>query len=236
MSKTSKIVLWCVLTVVLALCVVLYVAVRQSAADTTYRDAGKTYAESQQPGDETPVITGKDFTITAHTFENMCTQNRASGMTETEAAQYTLARYIVTRSLYYQALAEGYEATDTVVQQDIDDTRAAAQTADNREAYEQFLAGTGMTEDAYWSSMFETRKLMITLENYTQAQEAAFLAAGHTREETDAWHDLCYDRTKTAVDAQNITLADGYTWTLTRSNYNDTGAWPELTQGTGTPG
>ena len=33
--------------------------------DTAYRNAGKTYAESQQPGDETPVITGGDFTITA---------------------------------------------------------------------------------------------------------------------------------------------------------------------------
>lgn len=87
---------------------------------------GKTYAESQQPGDETPVITGGDFTITAHTFENMCTQNRASGM----------------------------------------------------------------TEDACWASMFETRKLMLTLESYTQAQEAAFLAAGHTRDEADAWHDF----------------------------------------------
>ena len=157
-------------------------------------------------------------------------------MTEAEAAQYTLARYIVTRALYYQALTEGYEAADAVVQQDIDDTRAAAQTADNRAAYEQFLAGTGMTEDAYWASMFETRKLMLTLENYTQAQKAAFLAAGHAPDETDAWHDFCYTLTKAAVDAQNITLAAPYSWTLTRENYNDTGTWPELTQSTGTPG
>ena len=99
-----------------------------------------------------------------------------------------------------------------------------------------FLAGTGMTEDAYWASMFETRKLMLTLENYTQAQEAAFLAAGHTREETDTWHDFCYALTKAAVDAQNITLAAPYSWTLTRDNYNDAGTWPELTQSTGTPG
>ena len=84
--------------------------------------------------------------------------------------------------------------------------------------------------------MFETRKLMLTLENYTQAQEAAFLAAGHTREETDTWHDFCYALTKAAVDAQNITLAAPYSWTLTRENYNDTGTWPELTQSTGTPG
>lgn len=236
MSKTSRIILWCVMAAVLALCVVLYISTKQTAADTTARDAGKRYAESLQAGDETPVITGGDFTITAHTFENMCTQNRASGMTEAEAAQYTLARYIVTRAMYYQALTEGYEAADAVVQQDIDDTRAAAQTADNREAYEQFLAGTGMTEDAYWASMFETRKLMLTLENYTQAQEAAFLAAGHTREETDAWHDFCYALTKAAVDAQSITLAAPYSWTLTRDNYNDAGTWPELTQSTGTPG
>lgn len=236
MSKTSRIILWCVLIAVLAMCIVLYAAAKRPAADTTYRDAGKTYAESMQPGDETPVITGGDFTITAHTFENMRAQNRASGMTEAEAAQYTLARYIVTRALYYQALTEGYEAADAVVQQDIDDTRAAAQTADNRAAYEQFLAGTGMTEDAYWASMFETRKLMITLENYTQAQKAAFLAAGHTREETDAWHDFCYALTKAAVDAQNITLAAPYSWTLARDNYNDAGTWPELTQSTGTPG
>lgn len=236
MSKTSRIILWCVMAAVLALCVVLYISTKQTAADTTARDAGKRYAESLQPGDETPVITGGDFTITAHTFENMCAQNRASGMTEAEVAQYTLARYIVTRSLYDQAVAEGYEAADAAVQQDIDDTRAAAQTADNREAYEQFLAGTGMTEDAYWASMFETRKLMLTLENYTQAQEATFLAAGHTREETDVWHDFCYALTKAAVDAQNITLAAPYSWTLTRDNYNDAGTWPELTPSTATPG
>ena len=172
MSKTSRIILWCVLIVVLAMCIVLYIAAKRPAADTTYCDAGKTYAESLRPGDETPVITGGDFTITAHTFENMCTQNRASGM----------------------------------------------------------------TEDAYWASMFETRKLMLTLESYTQAQEAAFLAAGHTRDEADAWHDFCYALTKAAVDAQNITLAAPYSWTLTRENYNDTGTWPELTQSTGTPG
>lgn len=65
MSKTSKIILWCVLIVVLAMCIVLYIAAKRPASGTTYRDAGKTYAESLQPGDETPVIMGRDFTITA---------------------------------------------------------------------------------------------------------------------------------------------------------------------------
>lgn len=152
MSKTSRIILWRVMAAVLALCVVLYISTKQTAADTTARDAGKRYAESLQTGDETPVITGGDFTITAHTFENMCTQNRASGMTEAEATQYTLVRYIVTRSLYDQAVAEGYAAADA------------------------------------------------------------------------------------AVNAQNITLAAPYSWTLTRDNYNGAGTWPELTQSTGTPG
>ena len=98
MSKTSKIILWCVLIVVLAMCIVLYIAAKRPAADTTYCDAGKTYAESLRPGDETPVITGGDFTITAHTFENMCTQNSASGMTETVAALYRDALAVLSGS------------------------------------------------------------------------------------------------------------------------------------------
>lgn len=100
MSKTSRIILWCVLIAVLAMCIVLYIAAKRPIEDTAYRNAGKTYAESQQPGDETPVITGGDFTITAHTFENMCTQNRASGMTEAEAAPYT---WTLTRDNYNTA-------------------------------------------------------------------------------------------------------------------------------------
>ena len=63
MSKTSRIILWCVLIVVLAMCIVLYAAVKRPASGTTYRDAGKTYAESLQPGDETPVIMGRDITL-----------------------------------------------------------------------------------------------------------------------------------------------------------------------------
>ena len=58
MSKTSGIILWCVLIAVLAMCIVLYIAAKRPIEDTAYRNAGTTYAESQQPGDETPVITG----------------------------------------------------------------------------------------------------------------------------------------------------------------------------------
>lgn len=56
MSKTSRVILWCVLIAVLAMCIVLYIAAKRPIEDTAYRNAGKTYAESQQPGDETPVI------------------------------------------------------------------------------------------------------------------------------------------------------------------------------------
>lgn len=61
MSKTSRIILWCVLIVVLAMCIVLYIAAKRPAADPTYRDAGKTYAESLRPGDETPGHHGRGF-------------------------------------------------------------------------------------------------------------------------------------------------------------------------------
>ena len=59
MSKTSRIILWCVLIAVLAMCIALYIAAKRPIEDTAYRNAGKTYAESQQPGDETPGITDR---------------------------------------------------------------------------------------------------------------------------------------------------------------------------------
>lgn len=65
MSKTSRIILWCVLIAVLAMCIALYIAAKRPIEDTAYRNAGKTYAESQQPGDETPVITGGDIALAA---------------------------------------------------------------------------------------------------------------------------------------------------------------------------
>lgn len=65
MSKTSRVILWCVLIAVLAMCIALYIAAKRPIEDTAYRNAGKTYAESQQPGDETPVITSGDITLAA---------------------------------------------------------------------------------------------------------------------------------------------------------------------------
>ena len=53
MSKTSKIILWCVLIVVLAMCIVLYIAAKRPAADSwtltreNYNDAG-TWPELTQ--------------------------------------------------------------------------------------------------------------------------------------------------------------------------------------------
>lgn len=46
MSKTSRIILWCVMAAVLALCVALYISTKQTAADSrtptrdNYNDAG----------------------------------------------------------------------------------------------------------------------------------------------------------------------------------------------------
>lgn len=65
MSKTSRIILWCVLIAVLAMCIALYIAAKRPIEDTACRNAGKTYAESQQPGDETLVITGGDIALAA---------------------------------------------------------------------------------------------------------------------------------------------------------------------------
>ena len=53
MSKTSRIILWCVLIAVLAMCIVLYIAAKRPAADSwtltrdNYNDAG-TWPELTQ--------------------------------------------------------------------------------------------------------------------------------------------------------------------------------------------
>lgn len=89
MSKTSRIILWCVLIAVLAMCIVLYIAAKRPIEDTAYRNAGTTYAESQQPGDETPVITGGDIALAAPYTWTLTCDNYNTGGTWPELTQST---------------------------------------------------------------------------------------------------------------------------------------------------
>lgn len=89
MSKKSKIILWCVLIAVLAMCIVLYIAAKRPIEDTAYRNAGKTYAESQQPGDETPVITGGDIALAAPYTWTLTRDNYNTAGTWPELTQST---------------------------------------------------------------------------------------------------------------------------------------------------
>lgn len=230
-----------ILILVLAIGVCAYFGI-SSLADNPIREDGKLYAESLQTpssaqGADEPAITGKDFTVTRHGVQNMAAQNQHAGMEPQEAEQYALMQYIVRRSVYFQAVSEGYLASDEAVQQDIDYTREASKSADNAEDYSEFIKGTGMTEDEYWASMFDTRKMLITLENYAEAKRTAFLADGHTQDDEAAWQAYCFDLTQKAIDAQEITLAAPYAWELTAENYNAVSVWPPLHGwgGQGTP-
>ena len=89
MSKTSRIILWCALIAVLAMCIALYIAAKRPIEDTAYRNAGKTYAESQQPGDEMPVITGGDITLAAPYTWTLTRDNYNTAGTWPELAQST---------------------------------------------------------------------------------------------------------------------------------------------------
>lgn len=89
MSKTSRIILWCALIAVLAMCIALYIAAKRPIEDTAYRNAGKTYAESQQPGDETPVITGGDIALAAPYTWTLTRDNYNTAGTWPELAQST---------------------------------------------------------------------------------------------------------------------------------------------------
>lgn len=230
-----------ILILVLAIGICAYFGI-SSLADNPIREGGKLYAESLQTpssaqGADEPTITGKDFTVTRHGAQNMAAQNQHAGMEPQEAEQYALMQYIVRRSVYFQAVSEGYLASDEAVQQDIDYTREASKSADNAEDYYEFIKGTGMTEDEYWASMFDTRKMLITLENYAEAKRTAFLADGHTQDDEAAWQAYCFDLTQKAIDAQEITLAAPYAWELTAENYNAVSVWPPLHGwgGQGTP-
>ena len=234
-----------ILALVLVVGICAYLGI-SSLADNPIREGGKLYAESLQTpskaqgteqGADEPAITGKDFTVTRHVFQNMVEQNQHTGMEPQQAEQYALMQYIVRRSVYFQAVSEGFQASDAAVQQDIDYTKEAAKSADNAEDYYEFIAGTGMTEDEYWDSMFETRRMLITLENFAEAKRTAFLADGHTQEDAAAWEAYCFDLTQKAIDAQAITLADPYAWELTTENYNAVTIWPSLSgwDGMGTP-
>lgn len=225
-----------ILTLVLVVGICAYFGI-SSLADNPIRAGGELYAKSLQTpaqaqgtgqGADEPVITGKDFTVTRHVFQNMVAQNQNTGMEPQQAEQYALMQYIIRRSVYFQAVSEGFQASDAAVQQDIDDTKAAAKSADNAEDYYEFIAGTGMTEDEYWDSMFETRRMLITLEDFAEAKRTAFLADGHTQADAAAWEADCFDLTQKAIDAQAITLADPYTWELTTENYNAVTIWPSL--------
>lgn len=233
------------ISIILALVLVVGICayfVISSRADNPIWEGGKLYAESlqtpsQAQGADEPAITGKDFTVTRHVFQNMVEQNQHTGMEPQQAEQYALMQYIVRRSVYFQAVSEGFQASDAAVQQDIDYTKEAAKSADNAEDYYEFIAGTGMTEDEYWDSMFETRRMLITLENFAEAKRTAFLADGHTQEDAAAWEAYCFDLTQKAINAQAITLAGPYTWELTPENYNAVTIWPSLSgwAGQGTP-
>lgn len=89
MSKTSRIILWCALIAVLAMCIALYIAAKRPIEDTAYRNAGKTYAESQQPGDETPVITGGDIALAAPYSWTLTRENYNDAGTWSELTQST---------------------------------------------------------------------------------------------------------------------------------------------------
>lgn len=198
-----------------------------SSADEPLLESGRLYAASLSQSDTqgdaaATVVQGRDFSMTASEFESMSYQNEISEA-GADVAQKTLGQFITRRAVYSLAAAEGYAATDEGVQADLDATRAGIAQAENAEDFYTYLEGTGMTEDAYWASMFESTRMILTLERYAQLKLAAYLEAGNA---ADGWEDYCYCLTRDAVDAQSLTFADGYAWETTEENYNVANIWP----------
>lgn len=228
MKKSTKLVLASLLVLVVAAGVLLAVLSEgKSEAERVLEEGGRLYAESLTAKSDDLAIQAQDFSISTAEFENMVAQNELAGLSEQEAVQSALTAFIEKRSLYAMAISEGFRVEDEVVRQRMEADKLAAQNSDNAEDYYAFLKGTGMTEDAYWESMFGVRQMLDTIEVFTAAEREAYLQAGNSETDTEAWEAYCLRLAQMAVERQNIALTEPYTWALTEENYGQH-YWPKL--------
>lgn len=228
MKKSMKIVF--AVVVVLAVAVGLWVALRPT--DKTdermiFYEWGRLYAESLTARSDDLAIQAKDFSISTAEFENMVAQNELAGQSEPEAVQSALTAFIEKRSLYAMAVSEGFHVEEASVRQKLEADKLAVRQADNVEDFYEMIEGANMTEDEYWDSMFEKYQMLATVEAFTTAEREAYLKAGNSEMDTEAWEAYCLRLAQMAVERQNITLAEPYTWELTEENYGQY-YWPKL--------
>lgn len=70
---------------------------------------------------------------------------------------------------YNEAVSKGFLVNDETVYAAIDNLRSQIKTVQNYSDYLSFIKGTGMTEDEYWNSQFETYKQNETIKNYQKS-------------------------------------------------------------------
>ncbi len=202
-----------------------------SRASSRYSDLGALYGESlkikesKQRHDDA-WIRGKHFSVSKEEFENMVEQNEITGMDRADAEEMAYCQFVVSRAVYGQAIDDGFLIDKDAVKAQIDLERDAIMASESKDSFLAYLEGAGLTEDEYWSSMYDTYLRTMTVARYTEAIREAFLEKNQP--DAAAWSEYCIQITQEILKKQEIFLKDESAWSLTAENYNNSGVWPPV--------
>lgn len=133
--------------------------------DEVYYQIGQL-EKSRAEEDSEAYLRGKDFTIGKKEFERTRDTYILSGNSETRAEEMAEELLLEKHAAYLLAVENGFEKSDEEIQKMVEEQRELYENADNfsnGESYEEFLKGTGMTNEEYWDSQFETLKVYETI-------------------------------------------------------------------------
>lgn len=223
MGKAKKAIV--VASVIIMAFVLIVLWTSQSKATDPLSEWGELYGKSVKTEDGDIIISAKDFSISQETFDNLVAQYQLTS--NPEKAEYkAYSELIITRSLYYKAIEEGFLASDDVVRASIEEDSASIKEADNYSDFQKFISASGMTEEEYWTSMEETYRRTITLQNYCEHIQKKFVEEGKQADDIDQWREYCTQCTQKAIENQNVELKHKNAWEFSRENFNYDNYWP----------
>ncbi len=156
-----------------------------------------------EPSEADVVVKANNFVITNTELSITGSELELSGYNPEKAKDKAVKIVIEKKALYHAATVAGYTVSDEYVQKQIDENRKAVESSYNRDDYETFLQGLGMTSEEYWDSQFETLKIYGTISNHKEALKNEYLDAG---EPADGW-DTYYDNyKKSVIKEEDITI------------------------------
>lgn len=197
----------------------------QSKATDPIIEWGKLYGKSMKTDSEDKFISARDFSVSQETFDNLVAQYQLTS--NPEKAEYkAYSELVITRSLYYKAIEEGFLASDDEVRAAIEEDCASIKEADNYSDFQKFISASGMTEEEYWASMEETYRRTITLQYYCAYIQEQYVEEGKPEDDIDQWREYCVQCTQDAIDEQGIELKHKNAWEFSKEDFVYDNYWP----------